>query len=186
MERPLPMSRAASTFSAHQIALPESRAGSIVGSILGRQAPVQEGASAASVPLPESRKISLVGSLLESDPIPRIDDLETVAPDDSISCVASQHTRHERDKSRHRERSHDRESRKSSSSKKHRSRSLHGEGSRRSSRHSEAGSDATVKPSKSSRYSAASLPVHARSRTGIEKDEKRGQRSFVSVAFGGR
>lgn len=186
MERPLPMSRAASTVSAHQIALPESRAGSIIGSILGRQVTVQDGASAASVPLPESRKTSLVGSLLESDPIPQIDDLETVAPDDSISCVASRHARHERDESGHRDRSHDRESRKSSSSKKHRSSSLHGQGSRRSSRHSEAGSDATVRPSKSSRYSAASLPVHARSRTGIERDEKRGQRSFVSVAFGGR
>ncbi|KAI4742598.1 hypothetical protein E4T50_06992 [Aureobasidium sp. EXF-12298] len=185
MERPLPTSRAGSTTSAHQIALPESRSGSIVGSILGRQA-VQDERSAAGIPLPESRKTSLVGSLLNSDPIPRIDDLETVAPDDSISCVASRHTRHDRGESRHRERSHDRESRKSSSSKKHRPRSLHGEGSRRSSRRSEAGSDATVKPSKSSRYSAASLPVHARSRTGIEKDEKRGQRSFVSIAFGGR
>jgi hypothetical protein len=186
IERPLPVSRAASMTSAHQVALPESRAGSIVGSILGRQASGQGGTSAVGVPLPESRMTSLVGSLLDSDPIPRIDDLETVAPDDSISCVASRHTRHEGDESRHRERSHDRESRKSSSSKKHRPRSLHGEGSRRSSRQSEAGSDATVKPSKSSRYSAASLPVHGRSRTGIEKDEKRGQRSFVSVAFGGR
>ena len=186
IERPLPTSRAASATSAHQIALPESRTGSIVGSILGRQAPVQGGASADGIPLPESRKTSLVGSLLESDPIPRIDDLETVAPDDSISCVASRHTRHQRDESRHRERSHDRESRKSSSSKKHRPRSLHGEGSRRSSRPSEVGSDATVKSSRSSRYSAASLPIHARSRTAIEKDEKRGQRSFVSVAFGDR
>ncbi|KAG9603001.1 hypothetical protein KCU86_g15180, partial [Aureobasidium melanogenum] len=174
------------TIPAHQIALPESRAGSVTGSILGRQVPVYKGVSAAGVPLPESRKTSIVGSLLGNDPIPRIDDLETVAPDDSISCVASRHTRHKRDESRHRERSHDRETRKSSSSKKHRSRSLHGEGSRRSGRHSEADSDATVKPSRSSRYSAASLPVHARSRTGIEKDEKRGQRSFVSVAFGGR
>ncbi|KAG9763025.1 hypothetical protein KCU73_g1629, partial [Aureobasidium melanogenum] len=186
VERPLPMSRAASTISAHQIALPESRAGSVIGSILGRQAPVYEGVSAAGVPLPESRKTSIVGSPLSNDPIPRIDDLETVAPDDSISCVASRHSRHKRDESRHRERSHDRGSRKSSSSKKHRSRSLHGEGSVRSGRHSEADSDATVKPSRSSKYSAASLPVHARSRTGIEKDEKRGQRSFVSVAFGGR
>jgi hypothetical protein len=186
MERPLPVSRTASTTSAHQIALPESRAGSIVGSILGRQAQVHKEVLAAGISLPESRKTSLVGSLLNNDPIPRIDDLETVAPDDSISCVASRHTRHERGESRHRERSHDRDSRKSSSSKKHRPRSLHGEGSRRSSRHSEAGSDATVKPSKSSKYSAASLSVHARSRTGIEKDEKRGQRSFVSVAFGGR
>ncbi|KAI4718109.1 hypothetical protein E4T48_05730 [Aureobasidium sp. EXF-10727] len=186
MENPLPMSRATSMISAHQIALPESRAGSIIGSVLGRQAPVEESTSAAGIPLPESRKTSIVGSLLKSNPIPRIDDLETVAPDDSISCVASRHTRHERDESYHRERSHDRESRKSSSSKKHRQRSLHGEGSRRSSRHSEAGSDATVKPSKSSRRSAVSLPVHGRSRTGIEQDEKRGQRGFVSVAFGGR
>ncbi|KAG9948643.1 hypothetical protein KCV02_g2195, partial [Aureobasidium melanogenum] len=186
VERPLPTSRATSMVSAHQIALPESRAGSVIGSILGRQAPVYEGVSAAGVPLPESRKTSIVGSLLDNDPIPRIDDLETVAPDDSISCVASRHTRHKRDESRHRERSHDRASRKSSSSKKHRSRSLHGEGSRQSGRHSEADSDATVKPSRSSKYSVASLPVHARSRTGIEKDEKRGQRSFVSVAFGGR
>lgn len=185
VERPLPMSRADSTISDHQIALPESRAGSIIGSILGRQAPVYEGASAAGVPLPESRKTSIVGSLVD-EPIPRIDDLETVAPDDSISCVASRHSRHKHDEPRHRERSHDRESRKSSSSKKHRSRSLHGEGSRRSGRHSEVDSDATVKPSRSSKYSVASLPVHARSRTGIEKDEKRGQRSFVSVAFGGR
>jgi hypothetical protein len=186
IERPLPMSRAASTTSAHQVLLPESRASSIIGGILGRQALVQGGTSAAGIALPESRKTSLVGSLLDNDPIPRIDDLETVAPDDSISCVASRHARHECDESHHRERSHDRESRKSGSSKKHRPRSLHGEGSRRSSRHSEAGSDATVKPSKSSRYSAASLPVHGRNRTGIEKDEKRGQRSFVSVAFGGR
>lgn len=186
MERPLPMSRAASTISASQIALPKSRADSIIGSILGRQAMVQESASAGGIPLPESRKTSLAGSLLNNDAIPRIDDLETIAPDDSISCVASRHSRHARDRSRHRERSHDRGSRKSSSSKRHRSRSLHGEGSRRSSRHSGAGSGATVKPSESSRYSAASLPVHARSRTGIEKDEKRGQRSFVSVAFGGR
>lgn len=186
IERPLPISRAASTTSAHQIALPESRAGSIIGSILGRQAPVNEGVSAAGVPLPESRKTSIAGSLLDNDAIPRIDDLETVAPDDSISCVASRHTRHKHEESRHSERSHDRESRKSSLSKKHRSRSLHGEGSRRSGRHSEADSDATIKPSKSSKYSVASLPVHARSRTGIEKDEKRGQRSFVSVAFGGR
>ncbi|KAI4731464.1 hypothetical protein E4T49_00680 [Aureobasidium sp. EXF-10728] len=185
MERQLPVSRATSMISAHQIALPESRAGSIVGVVLGRQAPAEEYTSAAGIPLPESRKTSIVGSLLNSNSIPRIDDLETVAPDDSISCVASRHTRHERDESRHRERSHDRESRKSSSSKKHRQRSLHGEGSRRSSRHSEAGSDATVKP-KSSRRSAVSLPVHGRSRTGIEQDEKRGQRSFVSVAFGGR
>ncbi|KAH0363464.1 hypothetical protein KCU65_g7461, partial [Aureobasidium melanogenum] len=185
VEKPLPMSRAASTISAHQIALPESRVGSVIGSILGRQALVYEGASAAGVPLPESRKTSIVGIVLD-EPIPRIDDLETVAPDDSISCVASRYSRHKREESRHRERSHDRESRKSSSSKKHRSRSLHGEGSRRSARHSEAGSDATVKPSRSSKHSVASLPVHARSRTGIEKDEKRGQRSFVSVAFGGR
>jgi hypothetical protein len=169
MERPLPVSRAASMASAHLIALPESRSGSGSGSILGRQAQTQEGASAAGIPLPESRKTSLVESLLDSDPIPRIDDLETIAPDDSISCVASRHTRHKRDESRHRERSRDRESRKSSSGRKHRPRSLHGEGSRRSSKHS-----------------AASLPVHTRSRTGIEKDEKRGQRSFVSVAFGGR
>ncbi|KAK6005646.1 hypothetical protein QM012_007288 [Aureobasidium pullulans] len=186
IDRPLPISRAGSTTSAHQVALPESRAGSIIGSILGRQAPVYEVVSAAGVPLPESRKTSIAGSLVDNDSIPRIDDLETVAPDDSISCVASRHSRYKRDESRHRERSHDRESRKSSSSKKHRPRSLHGEGSRRSSRHSGADSDATVKPPKSSRYSAASLPVHARSRTGIEKDEKRGQRSFVSVAFGGR
>ena len=182
IERLLPVSRAASATSAHQIALPESRTGSIVGGILGRQA----GASAAGIPLPESRKTSLVGSLLNNDSTPRIDDLETVAPDDSISCVASRHTRHERDESHHRERSHDRESWKSSSRKKHRARSLHGEGSRRSSRRSEAGSDATVKPSKSGKNSAASLPVHARSRTGIERDEKKGQRSFVSVTFGGR
>ncbi|KAG9692548.1 hypothetical protein KCU76_g6621, partial [Aureobasidium melanogenum] len=193
-EVPLPSSRKTRRYAiarlqktvlAHQIALPESRAGSIIGSILGRQAPVYEGASAAGVPLPESRKTSIVGSLLD-EPIPRIDDLETVAPDDSISCVASRHSRHKHDEFRHCERSHDRESRKSSSSKKHRSRSLHGEGSRRSGRHSEVYSDATVKPSRSSKYSVASLPVHARSRTGIEKDEKRGQRSFVSVAFGGR
>ncbi|KAG9950581.1 hypothetical protein KCU85_g3480, partial [Aureobasidium melanogenum] len=193
-EVPLPSSRKTRRYAIarlqktvldHQIALPESRAGSIIGSILGRQAPVYEGASAAGVPLPESRKTSIVGSLVD-EPIPRIDDLETVAPDDSISCVASRHSRHKHDEPRHRERSHDRESRKSSSSKKHRSRSLHGEGSRRSGRHSEVDSDATVKPSRSSKYSVASLPVHARSRTGIEKDEKRGQRSFVSVAFGGR
>ncbi|KAG9991656.1 Nep1-domain-containing protein, partial [Aureobasidium melanogenum] len=127
IDGPLPMSRATSMISAHQIALPESRAGSVIGSILGRQAPAYEGVSAAGVPLPESRKTSIVGSLLDNDPIPRIDDLETVAPDDSISCVASRHSRHKRDESHHRERSHDRESRKSSSSKKHRSRSLHGE-----------------------------------------------------------
>ncbi|KAH0385950.1 hypothetical protein KCU92_g3077, partial [Aureobasidium melanogenum] len=181
-----PIERQIEYVPASGIALPESRAGSVIGSILGRQAPVYEGVSAAGVPLPESRKTSIVGSPLNNDPIPRIDDLETVAPDDSISCVASRHSRHKRDESRHRERSHDRGSRKSSSSKKHRSRSLHGEGSRRSGRHSEADSDATVKPSRSSKYSAASLPVHARSRTGIEKDEQRGQRSFVSVAFGGR
>ncbi|KAH0202989.1 hypothetical protein KCU99_g4129, partial [Aureobasidium melanogenum] len=181
-----PIERQIEYVPASGIALPESRAGSVIGSILGRQAPVYEGISAAGVPLPESRKTSIVGSPLNNDPIPRIDDLETVAPDDSISCVASRHSRHKRDESRHRERSHDRGSRKSSSSKKHRSRSLHGEGSRRSGRYSEADSDATVKPSRSSKYSAASLPVHARSRTGIEKDEKRGQRSFVSVAFGGR
>ncbi|THY36302.1 hypothetical protein D6D01_00584 [Aureobasidium pullulans] len=187
MERPLPISRAVSTTSAHQIPLPESRSGSLIGSILGRPAPEYE-PSAAGVPLPESRKTSLVGSLglLANDRIPRIDDLETVAPDDSISCVASRHTRHSRDESHHRERSHDRESRKSSSSKKHRHRSLHGEGSRRSSRHAEAESEATVKLEKSSKYSTVSLPVHARSRSGIEKDDKRGQRSFVSVAFGGR
>lgn len=124
--------------------------------------------------------------LLANDPIPRIDDLETVAPDDSISCVASRHTRHSREESRHGDCSHDGESRKSGSSKKHSHRSLHGEGSRRSSRRAEAESEATVKLEKSSKYSAVSLPVHARSRTGIEKDEKRGQRSFVSVAFGGR
>ncbi|KAI4833570.1 hypothetical protein E4T44_09332, partial [Aureobasidium sp. EXF-8845] len=159
VERPLPMPRAASMASAHLIALPESRSGSLIGSILGRQAQAQEGASAAGIPLPESRKTSLVGNILDNDPISRIDDLETIAPDDSISCVASRHTRHERDESRHRERSRDRESRKMSSGRKHRPRSLHGEGSRRSSRHS-----------------AASLPVHARSRAGIEKDEKRGQR----------
>jgi hypothetical protein len=155
--------------SGHQIALPDSRAGSLIGSILGRQASAQEGSPAADIPLPESRKRSLIGSLLDRDSIPRIDDSTTVAPDDSISCVASRHSRHDRGESHHRERSYDRESRKSSSGRKHRSRSLHGEGSRRSSRHS-----------------AASLPVHARSRAGIEKDEKRGQRSFVSVAFGGR
>ncbi|KAI4848811.1 hypothetical protein E4T44_03723 [Aureobasidium sp. EXF-8845] len=107
IERPLPVSRAASMASAHLIALPESRSGSLIGSILGRQAQAQEGASAAGISLPESRKTSLVGSLLDSDPIPRIDDLETIAPDDSISCVASRHTRHERDESRHRERSRD-------------------------------------------------------------------------------
>ncbi|THZ75857.1 hypothetical protein D6C85_02614 [Aureobasidium pullulans] len=187
MERPLPISRAVSTTSGHQIPLPESRSGSIIDSILGRPAPEYE-PSAAAVPLPESRKTSLVGSLglLANDPIPRIDDLETVAPDDSISCVASRHTRHSRDESRHRERSHDHESRKSGSSKKHRNRSLHGEGSSKSSRHAEAESEATVKFEKSSKYSAVSLPLHARNRTGIEKDEKRGQRSFVSVAFGGR
>ncbi|OBW69351.1 MAG: Uncharacterized protein AUREO_006060 [Aureobasidium pullulans] len=187
MERPLPISRAVSTTSGHQIPLPESRSGSILGSILGRPTAEHE-TFAAGVPLPESRKTSLVGSLglLANDPIPRIDDLETVAPDDSISCVASRHTRHSREESRHGDCSHDRESRRSGSSKKHRHRSLHGEGSRRSSRRAEAESEATVKLEKSSKYSAVSLPVHARNRTGIEKDEKRGQRSFVSVAFGGR
>ncbi|THW54418.1 hypothetical protein D6D25_03637 [Aureobasidium pullulans] len=187
MERPLPISRAVSTTSGHQIPLPESRSGSIIGSILGRPTAEHE-TFAAGVPLPESRKTSLVGSLglLANDPIPRIDDLETVAPDDSISCVASRHTRHSREESRHGDCSHERESRKSGSSKKHRHRSLHGEGSRRSSRRAEAESEATVKLEKSSKYSAVSLPLHARSRTGIEKDEKRGQRSFVSVAFGGR
>ncbi|TIA20385.1 hypothetical protein D6C80_02379 [Aureobasidium pullulans] len=187
MERPLPISRAVSTTSGHQIPLPESRSGSIIGSMLGRPTSEHE-TFAAGVPLPESRKTSLVGSLglLANDPIPRIDDLETVAPDDSISCVASRHIRHSREEPRHGDCSHDRESRKSGASKKHRHRSLHGEGSRRSSRHAEAQSEATVKLEKSSKYSAVSLPLHARNRTGIEKDEKMGQRSFVSVAFGGR
>lgn len=173
--------------SAIEMSLPESRTGgsSAVGSMVGRSAP-------------ESR----------------VDYADTVVPDDSISCVASRrHEERPRSRSRSRSkesrdsrRSHhsdrSRESGRHSEHSKasHRSRDTKKSGASSSSRKhrhhrddegslpalpaSEVGSTSTVTPGRYRKDSAVSMPVSVRSRSGIEKDEKKGKKSIMSAVMG--
>lgn len=213
VDMPLPESRKTSVVSGMQPSISgadateprqQSRAGSIIGSILGRDSHSNhDNASAANVPLPESKAGtgSALGSMLarSEEPSSGVEYADTVVPDDSISCVASRrhrernaspsrspspsrersskssHHRHRRDRSR--------ESKKSSSSRRHRHSSTR-EDSLPPLPASEAGSVSTVTPGKSRKDSAISMPISVRSRKGIEKDEKKGKRSIVSAVLG--
>ncbi|GAB7356135.1 hypothetical protein MBLNU459_g6731t3 [Dothideomycetes sp. NU459] len=147
---PLPASQPPSVTTTARIPLPESRPGSLVGGILGRSNYYREPAddiSAARVALPPSRAESFVSGR------PGLEDMETVAPEDSISCVGWREDDRPRDRSK--------ESRVSDGRKRrHRKDGV-----------SEAGSTSTVKPSKKSgKGSVMSLPVRAtRERNGIER-----------------
>ncbi|GAB7356134.1 hypothetical protein MBLNU459_g6731t1 [Dothideomycetes sp. NU459] len=94
---PLPASQPPSVTTTARIPLPESRPGSLVGGILGRSNYYREPAddiSAARVALPPSRAESFVSGR------PGLEDMETVAPEDSISCVGWREDDRPRDRSK--------------------------------------------------------------------------------------
>lgn len=176
----LPSSRktslAPSMTSTAKIPIPESRSGSLVGSILGRSnryhTPDSPAPSAAHIALPVDDDDD------DDDVFLRAPDTETVLPSDSISCVGIpaadyEDEEEERNSRRNRDRSRSRESRKS----KHGSHS-HSHGKHRSRHGSETGSTSTVKPAK---RSVASLPARRR-----ESDGGSRKRSVVSAAVFGR
>lgn len=151
---PLPQSRAQSYFSAAEKPLPPSKATSYV--------------SAANIPAPSSRSGAryTAGPVVPEGVNNMISDLETVVPEDSISCVD-----HSPPRSPPKERK--------GSSGRH-------EGGRSSSKRSEA---STVRPfkrdgagGKSSRNSAVTAPVRSKDDVYSSGGKKGGKRSLLSFA----
>lgn len=172
-----PSSRTPSMTSIAKIPLPDSRAGSLVGSILSRShrcfSPREddEVLSAARVALPSS--VVRVGSHIsppddtvaasrrgrdyendDEDEFIRLPDAETVLPDDSISCVGGRRSDNgdgdgDGDGARRSERSSRTSCReRSRESKRSRHSRAHREGGGDGGRRSEAGSASTVRPAK--------------------------------------
>lgn len=142
---PIPPSGTHSYYSAAEKPLPPSRSASHT--------------SAAQVPAPSSRAGSRYPAVPEDAKVGMISDLDTVVPEDSISCVDFS--------------SREREKRPSSS--------RHGSSSKRS----EA---STVKPTKererkgSSRHSAQTLPMRSRDDVYGSEHKRSGKRSLMSFA----
>ena len=152
---PLPSSKAQSYISAAEMPLPASRAQSYI-TAADMPLPVSHAASyysAAQVPVPPSRTNGGYTDVAEESD--GLDDMRTVVPEDSISCV-----------------DFSAKPKKSTSSSK---------SSRHSSKHSEAPSERTVRPAKTagSKHSAQTLPMRPKD---DYYSTRGGRRSILSYA----